>query len=54
MVSAEPVVDTTSASVEVLDITILPGRRRLMGLVQVEVMLDGVVIGPNMGAPFLN
>ena len=36
--------DTATAEIEVLDITVLPGRGRLLGLAQVEVTLDGVAI----------
>ena len=36
--------DTATASVEVLEVTLLPGRGRLLGLAQVEVTLDGVAI----------
>ena len=36
--------DITSASVEMLDVSILPGRRRLTRPAQVAVTLDGVAI----------
>lgn len=36
--------ETSTVTIEVLDVTMLGGRRRLQGLAQVEIVLDGVAM----------